>query len=58
MRAAGQDTARRYDWNRVALEVLDYYRDVLERHARAPQTQQPRFARVRRVAGLLMHGVV
>ena len=42
----------------MALEVLGYYGEVLERHARAPQTPQPRFARVRRVAGLLMHGLV
>jgi phosphatidyl-myo-inositol alpha-mannosyltransferase len=55
MREAGQDKARQYDWPRVAEEVLDYYADVLERQARAPEPQQPRFARVRRMAGLL-HG--
>jgi phosphatidylinositol alpha-mannosyltransferase len=56
MRDAGQTKARRYDWPRVAGEVLDYYQEVLDRHARAPHEERVRFARVRRMAGLLMHG--
>jgi phosphatidyl-myo-inositol alpha-mannosyltransferase len=55
MREAGQVKARRYDWPRVAGEVLEYYSHVLERQAAVPQVQSPRFARVRRMAGLL-HG--
>jgi phosphatidylinositol alpha-mannosyltransferase len=55
MRDAGQATARRYDWVHVGAEVLDYYSDVLERQTDVPQVQTPRFARVRRMAGLL-HG--
>ena len=58
LREAGQAKARRYDWPRVAGEVLDYYAEVLERQARVPHPQHVRFARVRRVAGLLMHGVL
>jgi phosphatidyl-myo-inositol alpha-mannosyltransferase len=56
MREAGQLKARRFDWPRVAGEVLDYYSDVLDRHARAPQAQRRRLGRMRRMAGLLMHG--
>src|SRR5919202_1210732 len=55
MREAGQAKALRYDWARVSGEVLEYYSDVLDRQAALPQTQSPRFARVRRMAGLL-HG--
>jgi phosphatidylinositol alpha-mannosyltransferase len=55
MRRAGQATARDYDWPRVAGQVLDYYAEVLERRATAPWTpQRVRFARVRRMAGMLM----
>ena len=55
MREAGPHKARRYDWPRVAGEVLEYYSDVLDRQVEVPQVQAPRFARVRRMAGLL-HG--
>jgi hypothetical protein len=42
----------------VASEVLDYYSEVLERRAAEPwEPQRVRFARVRRVAGMLMPGV-
>jgi phosphatidylinositol alpha-mannosyltransferase len=54
MRRAGQDTARAYDWPRVASQVLDYYAEVLERREAHPQPQRIRFARVRRMAGMLM----
>jgi phosphatidylinositol alpha-mannosyltransferase len=54
MRRAGQETARAYDWPRVASKVLDYYSEVLERHAAEPEPQRVRFARVRRMAGMLM----
>src|SRR5207247_10450314 len=54
IRRAGQETAQAYDWRRVAAQVLDYYTDVLERRAAEPEPQRPRFARVRRMAGMLM----
>jgi len=54
MRHAGQDTAQAYDWPRVASQVLDYYNEVLERREAAPEPQRIRFARVRRMAGMLM----
>lgn len=54
MRRAGQETARAYDWPRVAAQVLDYYAEVLERRAAEPEPQRIRFARVRRMAGMLM----
>ena len=55
MRRAGQDRAPAYDWPRVAAQVLDYYVEVLERRDEAePEPQRVRFARVRRMAGMLM----
>ncbi len=54
MRRAGQDTAQAYDWPRVAAQVLDYYAEVLERREAEPEPQHIRFARVRRMAGMLM----
>ena len=54
MRLAGQAKARLYDWPRVAAQVLDYYRDVLERREAEPIQQRVRFERVRRMANLLM----
>ena len=54
MRRVGQDKARWYDWPRVASQVLDYYFEVLERREAEPEPQRVRFARVRRMAGMLM----
>ena len=53
MRRAGQEKARAYDWPRVATEVLDYYFEVLARREAEPEPQRVRFARVRRMAGML-----
>jgi phosphatidyl-myo-inositol alpha-mannosyltransferase len=54
MRHAGQAKAQAYDWPRVATQVLDYYSEVLERREAEPEPQRIRFARVRRMAGMLM----
>ena len=54
MRRAGQLKAQRFDWPRVASEVLAYYDEVLEWRATSPAPQRVRFARVRRVAGALL----
>ena len=55
MRRAGQEKARGYDWPRVASQVLDYYDEVLERRESIEvEPQRVRFARVRRMAGMLM----
>jgi phosphatidyl-myo-inositol alpha-mannosyltransferase len=54
MRRAGQANAQLYDWPRVATQVLDYYAEVLERREAEPEPQRVRFARVRRMAGMLM----
>jgi phosphatidyl-myo-inositol alpha-mannosyltransferase len=55
MRRAGQDKAQAYDWPRVAAQVLDYYAEVLERRETEPTPERVRrFARVKRVAGMLM----
>ncbi|MGI9148149.1 MAG: glycosyltransferase family 4 protein [Chloroflexota bacterium] len=54
MRRAGQDTAKHYDWPRVATQVLDYYFEVLEHREAQPVAERVRFARVKRVAGMLM----
>jgi phosphatidyl-myo-inositol alpha-mannosyltransferase len=55
MRRAGQEKAQAYDWPRVAAQVLDYYAEVLESREAEPAPERVRrFARVKRVAGLLM----
>jgi phosphatidylinositol alpha-mannosyltransferase len=54
MRRAGESKARRYDWPRVATEVLAFYEEVLERREASPEPQRVRFARVRRMAGALL----
>jgi phosphatidylinositol alpha-mannosyltransferase len=54
MRRTGQEKAQAYDWPRVATQVLDYYTEVLERREADPEPQRIRFARVRRVAGMLL----
>jgi phosphatidyl-myo-inositol alpha-mannosyltransferase len=54
MRRAGQHKAQAYDWPRVATQVLDYYFEVLARREAEPEPQRVRFARVRRMAGMLM----
>jgi phosphatidylinositol alpha-mannosyltransferase len=54
MRRAGQLKAQRYDWPRVASEVLAFYAEVLDRRETEPEPQRIRFARVRRMAGMLM----
>jgi phosphatidylinositol alpha-mannosyltransferase len=54
MRRAGQQKAQGYDWPRVASQVLEYYLEVLERRETEPEPQRVRFARVRRMAGMLM----
>jgi phosphatidyl-myo-inositol alpha-mannosyltransferase len=54
MRRAGQAKARGFDWPMVAAEVLAYYQEVLERREAEPVTQRVRFARMKRVAGMLM----
>ncbi|MBV9581581.1 MAG: glycosyltransferase family 4 protein [Chloroflexi bacterium] len=53
MRQSGRLKARDYDWPRVAAEVLDYYEEVLERREMEPEHPRVRFARVKRVAGML-----
>lgn len=53
MRRAGIAKALNFDWPHVADQVLAYYAEVLERRATEPEPQ-PRFARVRRVAGALL----
>ncbi|HLZ27883.1 MAG TPA: glycosyltransferase family 4 protein [Chloroflexota bacterium] len=54
MRRAGQAKAQQYDWPRVATQVLDYYFEVLERREAEPVRERVRFARVKRMAGMLM----
>ncbi len=51
--AVGRETAKAYDWHRIAGLVLGYYEEVLERRALEPDEPHVRFAKVRRVAGLL-----
>ncbi len=51
--ATGRDKAKGYDWHRVGAQVLAYYEEVLERRALEPDEPRVRFARMRRVAGML-----
>jgi phosphatidylinositol alpha-mannosyltransferase len=53
MRRAGQLKAQRFDWPRVAAEVMSYYQQVLTRRAEEPEEHRVRFARVKRMAGML-----
>ena len=52
MRESGRQKAERYDWPRVSEQVLSYYEEIIERTA-ARVTPSPRYARLRRMAGLL-----
>jgi hypothetical protein len=54
MRRAGQIKARNFDWPRIATQVLEYYEEILERREEEPEKQRVRFARVKRMAGMLM----
>jgi phosphatidyl-myo-inositol alpha-mannosyltransferase len=54
MRRTGQIKAREYDWPRVASSVLAYYDEVMQRREIEPERQRVRFARVKRMAGMLM----
>jgi phosphatidylinositol alpha-mannosyltransferase len=45
--------AREYDWPSVAQQVLRYYGETLERRAELEAIPRVRFARMRRMAGLL-----
>jgi phosphatidylinositol alpha-mannosyltransferase len=54
MRRAGQAKAQRFDWPRVSAEVFSFYTEVLARREEEPEPQRVRFARVRRMAGMLM----
>jgi phosphatidylinositol alpha-mannosyltransferase len=49
---AGRAKAGYFDWLRVSEQVLAFYREVIERQQNAEQPA-PRFARMRRMAGLL-----
>jgi hypothetical protein len=53
MSRAGLRTARGYDWRLVASQVLEYYQEILARRSLHPDRQSVRFARMRRMAGLL-----
>lgn len=46
----GRQTARQYDWPKVAAEILDFYTETIHRRALLSRLRRPRFRRVRRVA--------
>ena len=52
---AGRRAAARYDWARVADEVLDYYAETIHRRKLLSALRRPRFRRVRRVASGVAH---
>jgi phosphatidylinositol alpha-mannosyltransferase len=51
----GRRTVERYDWPRVAAEVLTYYRETIHRRKLLAVLRRPRFRRVRRVASGMAH---
>jgi phosphatidylinositol alpha-mannosyltransferase len=53
--AEGRRTAERYDWPRVASEVLEYYEETIHRRKLLAVLRRPRFRRVRRVASGMAH---
>ena len=53
MGAAGMAASRVYDWPHVATQVLQFYGETVERRARQDALPRVRFARMRRMAGLL-----
>ena len=53
--AQGVRSAERYAWPVVAEQVLDYYRETIHRRTLLRALRRPRFRRVRRVAGGVVH---
>lgn len=53
--AEGRRTARRYAWEQVAGDVLDYYGETIHRRELLAAVHRPRFRRVRRVASGVAH---
>ncbi len=53
--AEGRRAAERYAWPRVAEQVLDYYAETIHRRTLLRALRRPRFRRVRRVAGGVVH---
>src|SRR5688572_9930604 len=47
---AGQKKARRYTWERVAKELLEYYEEVRAQHPDEQTPKRIRFQRMRRAA--------
>lgn len=52
---SGCRTAARYDWPRVADEVLEYYGETIHRRQLLLALRRPRFRRMRRVASGVAH---
>ena len=53
--AEGRRSAERYAWPRIAEQVLDYYGETIHRRKLLRALRRPRFRRVRRVAGGVVH---
>jgi phosphatidylinositol alpha-mannosyltransferase len=53
--AEGARTAANYAWERVATQVLDYYRETIHRRTLLRAMRRPRFRKVRRVASEVAH---
>ncbi|MBI4494802.1 MAG: glycosyltransferase family 4 protein [Chloroflexi bacterium] len=51
----GARTARRYSWDKVAVQVLDFYGEVMERKASTVAQASGRVGRVRRAAADVAH---
>ena len=51
----GRRSAAKYDWSRIAAEVLDYYAETIHRRELLSRLKRPRFGRVRRVASGVAH---
>jgi len=53
--AEGQRAAEIYAWPRIAQQVLEYYEETIHRRRLLRALRRPRFRRVRRVAGGVVH---
>ncbi|MBM2810413.1 MAG: glycosyl transferase group 1 [Chloroflexi bacterium] len=53
--ARGREKAKQFAWDRVADEVLDYYRETIHRRTLLAALRRPRFPRMRRVASAAAH---
>ena len=53
MASRGRPTALKYDWNKIALQVLDYYKRTLERTGAKNSVPEVKVPRISQTSGKL-----